>query len=229
MLNGALGRSLEYSMYSLGKLLKASFGIFWRWTLGHILGQTKAQKPLGPAAPQVFGLMSVLGCGLGFAFRKSLGGPSIFSLGSTLRIFSLGSTLSTLWKLHRCSIHHATSSAFPQIVPVYSIQYTVYTVQWLVVRCATEQPIGNFQLQGPVQLPSPLEDSWQIRRIEIRRIRIRRIGIRRIGIRRIRRTSCISLFILQCWSSSCVNNCRTLFKSLALFHGCHQSWTGSVE
>ena len=64
---------------------------------------------------QVFGLMSVLGCGLGFAFRKSLGGPSIFSLGSTL---------STLWKLHRCSIHHATSSAFPQIVPVYSIQYT---------------------------------------------------------------------------------------------------------
>ena len=115
MVNGALGRSLEYSMYSLGKLLKASFGIFWRWTLGHILGQTKAQKPLGPAAPQVFGLMSVLGCGLGFAFRKSLGGPSIFSLGSTL---------STLWKLHRCSIHHATSSAFPQIVPVYSIQYT---------------------------------------------------------------------------------------------------------
>ena len=60
------------------------------------------------AAPRVFGLWSGLGCGLGLVFRKSLGGPSIFSLGSTL---------STLGKLPRGSIHHATSSAFPQIVP----------------------------------------------------------------------------------------------------------------
>ena len=48
MVNGALGRSLEYSMYSLGKILKAPFRIFKRRTLGHILGQTKGQKPLGP-------------------------------------------------------------------------------------------------------------------------------------------------------------------------------------
>ena len=64
----------------------------------------KAKNP----APRVFGVWSGLGCGLGFAFRKFLGGPSIFSLGSTL---------STLGKLPRGSIHHATSSAFPQIVP----------------------------------------------------------------------------------------------------------------
>ena len=32
----------------------------------------------GSAAPRVFGLWSGLGCGLGFAFGKSLGGPSIF-------------------------------------------------------------------------------------------------------------------------------------------------------
>ena len=44
--------------------------------------QTKSQKPSGPAAPYVFGLRSGLGCGLGFAFIKSLVGPSIFSLGS---------------------------------------------------------------------------------------------------------------------------------------------------
>ena len=61
-----------------------------------------------PAASRVFGLLSGLGCGLGFAFRKSLGGPSIYSLGSTL---------STRGKLPRGSIHHATSSAFPQIGP----------------------------------------------------------------------------------------------------------------
>ena len=84
MVNGALGRSLEYSMYSLGRILKAPFRIFLSRTLGHILGQTKSQKPSGPAAPRVFGLWSGLGCGLRFAFRKSLGGPSIFSLGITL-------------------------------------------------------------------------------------------------------------------------------------------------
>ena len=66
-------------------------------------------KTRGAAGPEgFFGLRSGLGCGLGFTFRKSLWGPSIFSLGSTL---------STLGKLPRGSIHHATSSAFPQIVP----------------------------------------------------------------------------------------------------------------
>ena len=35
MVNGAPGRSLEYSMYSLGRILKAPFGIFYRQTLGH--------------------------------------------------------------------------------------------------------------------------------------------------------------------------------------------------
>ena len=110
MVNGALGRSLEYSMYSLGRILKAPFGIFERRILGHILGQTKGQNPSGPTTPRVFGLWSGLGCGLGIAFRKSLWGPSIFSLGSTL---------STLGKLPRGSIHHATSSAFPQIVPFF--------------------------------------------------------------------------------------------------------------
>ena len=60
MVNGALGRSLEYSMYSLGRILKA---------------------PSGPAAPRVFGLWSGLGCGLGFAFRKSLGGLQYSSEG----------------------------------------------------------------------------------------------------------------------------------------------------
>ena len=90
MVNGALGRSLEYSMYSLRRILKAPFGIFLRRTLGHIPGQTKGQKPLGPIAPRVFGLWSALLCGLGFAFRKSLWGPTIFSLGSTLS--TLGET-----------------------------------------------------------------------------------------------------------------------------------------
>ena len=37
-------------------------------------------KTLGPAAPLVFGLQPGLDCDLRFAFRKSLGGPSIFSL-----------------------------------------------------------------------------------------------------------------------------------------------------
>ena len=78
----------------------------------------------GPAASRVFDLWSGLGCGLEFAFRKSLGGPSIFSLGSTL---------SNLGKLPRGSIHHATSSAFPQIVPVSSVAsgagvYNVYNL-----------------------------------------------------------------------------------------------------
>ena len=56
-----LGRFLEYSMESLESILKAP------------LGQTLGQKPLGPAAPRVFGLGSGRGCGLGFAFGKSLG------------------------------------------------------------------------------------------------------------------------------------------------------------
>ena len=66
MVNGALGRFLEYSMESLVSILKA---------------------PLG----------------------QTLGGPSIYSLGTPLR---------TLGNLPRGSIHHYTPSAFPQIVPI---------------------------------------------------------------------------------------------------------------
>ena len=50
-------------------------------------------------APRFFGLGSGLRCGLGFTFRKPLGGPSICSLGSPL---------STLGKIPRGSIHHDT-------------------------------------------------------------------------------------------------------------------------
>ena len=70
-----LGRSLEYSMESHWSILKVLLGIFFWHTLGCILGQTLSQKPSGPVAPRVFGRGSGLGCGLGFAFRKSLGGP----------------------------------------------------------------------------------------------------------------------------------------------------------
>ena len=69
------GRSLEYLMESLGSILKVPHGIFFWQTLGRILGQTLGQKPSGPAAPQVFGRGSGLGCDRGFAFRKYLGGP----------------------------------------------------------------------------------------------------------------------------------------------------------
>ena len=55
MVNGALGSSLKYSMYSLGRILKAPSA------------RPKAKNP------RVFGLWPGLGCGLGFAFRKSLG------------------------------------------------------------------------------------------------------------------------------------------------------------
>ena len=103
------GRSLEYLMESLGSILKVPHGIFFWQTLGRILGQTLGQKPLGPAAPRVFGRGFGLGYGLGLAFRKSLGGPSIYSLGTPL---------STLGNLPRGSIHHYTPSAFPQIVPL---------------------------------------------------------------------------------------------------------------
>ena len=72
----------------------------------------KAKIP-GPSAPRFFGLWSGLGCGLGLAFKKSIGGPSIFSLGSYL---------STLGNLPWDSIHHATTSPFPQIITVYSVQ-----------------------------------------------------------------------------------------------------------
>ena len=54
----------------------------------------KAKNPWGLWPLRVFGLWSGLGCGLGFAFRKSLGGPSIFSLGSTLS--TLGNSLKGL-------------------------------------------------------------------------------------------------------------------------------------
>ena len=57
MVNGALWKSLKYSMYSLGRILKAPFRIFYRPTLGHILGQTEGQKPSGPAAPGFWPLL----------------------------------------------------------------------------------------------------------------------------------------------------------------------------
>ena len=52
---------------------EASLGIFLGQTFGRILGQTRGQKALGPAAPRLFGLWSGLGCGLWFALGKSLG------------------------------------------------------------------------------------------------------------------------------------------------------------
>ena len=81
-----LGRFLEYSMESLESILKAP------------LGKTLGQKPSGPAAPRVFGRGSGLRCGFGFAFGKSFGVPSIYSLGNRLRILgtSLGNSFTTL-------------------------------------------------------------------------------------------------------------------------------------
>ena len=109
MVNGALGRSLEYSMYSLWKNIEGPLRNFLKANLQPHPRPDQRPRTLGACGPQVFGLWSGLGCGLGYAFRKSLGGPSIFSLGSTL---------STLGKLPRGSIHHATSLPFPQIVPL---------------------------------------------------------------------------------------------------------------
>ena len=70
-----------------------------------------SMESLGSIVPRVFGLGSGLGCGLRFAFRKPLGGPSICSLASLLSI---------LGNLPRGSIHHDNPSACPQIVPVVS-------------------------------------------------------------------------------------------------------------
>ena len=80
------GRFLEYSMESLVSILKAP------------LGQTLGQKPSGPAAPRVFGRGSGLRCGFGFAFGKSFGVPSIYSLGNRLRTLgtSRGNSFTTL-------------------------------------------------------------------------------------------------------------------------------------
>ena len=90
-----LGRYLEYSKDSLGRILKAPIGIFFWQTLCRILGQTLGQKPSGPVAPWVF--------------RKPLRGPSICSLGSPL---------STLRNVPRGSIHHDAPLAFPKIVSI---------------------------------------------------------------------------------------------------------------
>merc|ERR1712015_494832 len=53
---------------------------------------------LRPAAPPVFGRGSGLRCGFGFAFGKSFGVPSIYSLGNRLRTLgtSLGNRFTTL-------------------------------------------------------------------------------------------------------------------------------------
>ena len=51
-----------------------------------------------PQAPRVFGRGSGLRCGFGFAFGKSFGVPSIYSLGNRLRTLgtSLGNSFTTL-------------------------------------------------------------------------------------------------------------------------------------
>ena len=79
--------------------------------------------------PQACGLGLGLGCGLGFAFRKPIGGPSIYSLRSPL---------SSLENLPWGSIHHDTPSAFPQIVSMLAhtvnnifFIHTVYSQKYL--------------------------------------------------------------------------------------------------
>ena len=64
--------------------MRAPLRIFLRQTLCRIFGKTLGQKPSGPAAPRVFGRGSGLRCGFGFAFGKSFGVPSIYSLGTPL-------------------------------------------------------------------------------------------------------------------------------------------------
>ena len=78
--------------------MRAPLRIFLRQTLCRIFGQTLGQKPSGPAAPRVFGRGSGLRCGFGFAFGKSFGVPSIYSLGNRLRTLgtSLGNSFTTL-------------------------------------------------------------------------------------------------------------------------------------
>ena len=96
--NCSLGKFLEFSICSLGSRLRAPLRIFLRQTLCRIFGQTLGQKPSGPAAPRVFGRGSGLRCGFGFAFGKSFGVPSIYSLGNRLRTLgtSLGNRFTTL-------------------------------------------------------------------------------------------------------------------------------------
>ena len=96
-MNGALGRSLECSIYSLGKHIEGPLWDFLK------LNPWPHPRPLGFLA---FGLAKDVASGL--TLENPLGGPSIFSHGSTL---------STLGNLPRDSIHHATSSPFSKIVP----------------------------------------------------------------------------------------------------------------
>ena len=74
MVNGALGRSLEYSMYSLSKILKAPFRIFYRRTLSHIPDQNKGQKHWGGLRPLEF-------LAFGLALDVASGSPLGNSLG----------------------------------------------------------------------------------------------------------------------------------------------------
>ena len=85
------------------------------------------------------------GCGLGFTFRKSLGGPSIFSLGSTL---------STLGKLPGGSIHHAASSAFPQIVPLFTVSgHCPLSVALFTIHCPLLVSCSLSTVSGSVHCP----------------------------------------------------------------------------
>ena len=123
----SLGKYLEFSICSLGSWLKAPLRIFLRQTLCRIIGQTQVQKPLGPAAPRVFGLGSGLWCGLGFAFGKSFGGPSINSLGNRLKTLctSLGNRFTTLHPRLFNRLYHTKPKAFQQIVILTkSLQWT---------------------------------------------------------------------------------------------------------
>ena len=108
--NCSLGKFLEFSICSLRSRLRAPLRIFLRQTLCRIFGQTLGQKPSGPAAPRVFGRGSGLRCGFGFAFGKSFGVPSIYSLGNRLRTLgtSLGNSFTTLHprlfnRLYQCA------------------------------------------------------------------------------------------------------------------------------
>ena len=66
MVNGALGRSLEYPTYSLGRILKAPLGF-------SKCGQTKGQKPLVPAAPWVLAFGLALDVASGSPLENPLG------------------------------------------------------------------------------------------------------------------------------------------------------------
>ena len=117
-MNGALGRSLEYSMYTLGRILKAPFGIFQRQTLGHILGQTKGQNPSGlrPLGFLAFGLALDVALGLLLHILllniNTASQPTIKQLAASL-ITAVKLTIA-VHKQCRNSLNHLVSHLFVQ-------------------------------------------------------------------------------------------------------------------